>query len=62
MLPLTSQECNSLWNMVPSPNAGVSDNFLNAMAVVSSNDTWAVGYYTGTGRYLTLTEHWDGTK
>ena len=30
------------------------------MAAIGPNDVWAVGSYTGTGRYLTLTEHWDG--
>ena len=32
------------------------------MAAISPSDIWAVGSYTGTGRYLTLTQHWDGTQ
>jgi hypothetical protein len=58
----TSAPCNSLWNVVPSPNVGTGDNFLMAIDVLTPDDAWAVGYYTGTGRYLTLTEHWDGTQ
>ncbi len=46
--------------MVPSPNAGTSDD-LHGVATVSSSDVWAVGsYYNGTAGQ-TLAEHWDGT-
>jgi hypothetical protein len=58
----TAAACNSLWNIVPSPNVGTADNYLMAIDTLSPDDAWAVGYYTGTGRYLTLTEHWNGTQ
>jgi len=51
------------WQVVPSPNASVYSNFLNAVDAVSSTDAWAVGvYYTSasTGE-STLALHWNGT-
>ena len=49
----------SAWSVVPSPNPGFWGNNLYAV-VGSSNDVWAVGYYSnGFGRTLTL--HWDGS-
>jgi hypothetical protein len=53
------------WGVVPSPNRGTLQNELAGLAVVSSNDIWAVGRYnsgrppTVTGRN-TLALHWDG--
>ncbi|MEO5953598.1 MAG: hypothetical protein ABIQ44_14120, partial [Chloroflexia bacterium] len=41
---------------------GAGDNYLTAIDAISDNDVWSVGYYTGTGRELTLTQHWDGTQ
>src|SRR5260370_10248424 len=55
--PASSQ---SSWNIVPSPNGGVS-NVLASITVVSTNDVWAVGTYTlSSGVVQTLTEHWNG--
>jgi hypothetical protein len=48
--------------IVPSPNLGTRDNFLNGVSVVSTTDAWAVGYYYATETYPfdTLVLHWDG--
>jgi hypothetical protein len=41
----------------------VTNRLLTALAVVSTNDIWAVGYsFTSNGAPQTLTEHWNGTK
>src|SRR5437764_621866 len=54
----TTDPCDPVWSVVSSPNVGTSSNVLNGVAVVSANDVWAVGYYSGG----TLIEHWDGTS
>jgi hypothetical protein len=58
---------NGTWKIVSSPNVGTGTygNQLNAVAVASANDVWAVGFSphpSGTPQYIrqTLTEHWDG--
>ena len=48
------------WSVVPSPNVGTLGNSLNAVAVVSATDAWAVGSTSGAGQ--TLTEHWNGAS
>lgn len=56
------------WTLFPTPNAGSQTSLVGADAL-SSNDVWAVGYYTSdedanelnTGFYKTLVQHWDGT-
>jgi hypothetical protein len=53
--------CNPTWNVVPSQNVGPNDNTLSAIAAIAPDDVWAVGYYSDTGRYKTLTQHWDGS-
>ncbi|HYP38726.1 MAG TPA: S-layer homology domain-containing protein, partial [Chloroflexia bacterium] len=58
--PLPDASCHLDWQVVPSPNAGSQHNYLTAIDALSPNDVWAVGYYTGTGRYHPLTQHWDG--
>ena len=57
------------WKIVSSPNvgAGTYGNQLNAVAVVSANDVWAVGFSphpSGTPLYIrrTLIEHWNGSN
>ena len=51
----------SLWSVIPSPNGGTNaDNSLNGVAVLSSDDIWAVGTYGPESD--TLTEHWNGTQ
>jgi hypothetical protein len=54
------------WGQVPSPNRGSKENELAGLAVVASDDIWAVGRYnsgrppTATGRD-TLALHWNGS-
>jgi hypothetical protein len=57
------------WKIVSSPNVGTGTygNQLNAVAVVSANDVWAVGFSphpSGTPLYIrqTLIEHWNGNS
>jgi hypothetical protein len=52
------------WSVVPIPNGGTGDNQLNSVAVVSSTDVWAVGFYNSQprGPFQALVEHWDGTQ
>src|SRR5438093_1187666 len=58
---------SAAWGQVPSPNRGTRQNELAGLAVVGSDDIWAVGRYnsgrqpTETGRD-TLALHWDGTR
>ncbi|HET6260904.1 MAG TPA: hypothetical protein VFG99_01540 [Chloroflexia bacterium] len=63
-LPATADgsTCEAAWRVVPSPNQGSGSNYLTAISAVSPSDIWAVGYYTSTGQYRTLTEHWNGTQ
>jgi hypothetical protein len=53
------------WRVVASPNPGVDENILHAVAAISAQDVWAVGEaFTFNGRnekvWRTLIEHWDG--
>src|SRR5215216_1684505 len=57
------------WKIVSSPNVGTGTygNRLNAVAVVSANNVWAVGFSphpSGTPLYIrqTLIEHWNGSN
>jgi hypothetical protein len=47
------------WSVVPSPNGSGIDNDLFGVAMVASNDVWAVG---NNGSLATLTIHWDGAS
>ena len=60
---LIEQWDGTSWNAISSPNIGTYDNILTGVAVVSTNDIWAVGY-SSDAYYLdsTLIEHWDGTS
>jgi len=51
-----------VWELVPSPNAGVNgNNAFNGMASSGPNDIWAVGDYNDSAHSnQTLIEHWDG--
>lgn len=57
-ITLTEHWNGTQWSIVASPNAGTSNNILNAATAVSSNDAWAVGYRAK----QTLIEHWNGNK
>ena len=52
------------WQIIPSPSVGNGSNSLAAVASVSDNDIWAVGWAFNSqlGAYRTLTEHWNGTN
>jgi len=51
------------WTSVPPPNPG-SGNVLNAVAVLSASNVWAVGSYDPVNGDPTtqLVEHWDGSQ
>src|SRR5258706_4887843 len=50
------------WSIIKSPSPGTYDNSLNAVASVSTNDVWAVGYASNSmsGPYNGIIEHWNG--
>lgn len=50
------------WSIVPSPSPGTVFNELRAVAAVSANDAWAVGFCAGWYRRSTLILHWDGAS
>lgn len=51
----------SSWSVVSTPDGGILNN-LNGVAMVASDDVWAVGvfYNLDVQAYQTLVEHWDG--
>lgn len=53
---LTEHWDGTSWNIVPSPNAGIS--FLYGVAAISDSDVWAVG----AGDPGAIIEHWNGTS
>ena len=53
--------CESFY-VVNSPNGGPGANRLDGLAVIASNDVWAVGSYVEEGRAWSLTMHWDGNS
>lgn len=52
------------WSVVSSPNVGTGSNVLNAVAAISTNNIWAVGYSSADANApaQALIEHWDGTQ
>lgn len=50
------------WSIVPSPSPGSVVNELRAVAAVSADDAWAVGFCAGWYRSSTLILHWDGAS
>jgi hypothetical protein len=48
---------------VQTPNVGSGQNYLSGVAVTSSGNAWAVGYYSNPSEThsQTLIEHWKGT-
>jgi hypothetical protein len=58
----TPTPCAMAWTEVPSQNEGGGPNELYAVTMISPGDIWAVGAYMGGGRYVTLTEHWNGAQ
>ncbi|HMD89019.1 MAG TPA: hypothetical protein VKF38_07640 [Anaerolineaceae bacterium] len=63
---LTEHWNGSSWSIISSPSPGTyNGNDLYAVAAVSTNDVWAVGWYQSgqTGQIGgALTLHWDGTS
>jgi Ca2+-binding RTX toxin-like protein len=55
----------SSWGRIPTPNAGApsSNNFLNGVDAVDSDEAWAVGAFENSaGDPRTLIERWNGTS
>ena len=53
------------WSIISSPSPGAyNGNDLAAVAAISSNDVWAVGWYQQSSKsgLQALTMHWDGTS
>ena len=49
------------WNVVPTPNIGLSSS-LSGVTAISANDVWAVGNYQySTDVFRTFTMHWNGS-
>ena len=61
-LTLTEHWNGTSWSLVSSPNVGTSGSGLGAVAVVATNDVWAVGSFTTPSAFETLTEHWNGSS
>ncbi len=57
--PLIEHWNGSQWSIISNPSTG-SNSGLVGVAVVSSNNVWAVGFTQG-GTY-SLIEHWDGSS
>ncbi len=50
------------WTRVASPAPGVGISLLDGVAVTSSSNAWAVGYYLARrNTWKTLVLHWNGT-
>src|SRR6266496_3053776 len=67
--PGPTSAVDGTWKIVTSPNVGTGTygNQLNAVAVVSVNSVWAVGFSpdpSGSPLYIrrTLIEHWNGSS
>lgn len=60
---LSSATSCGKWSVVPSPNASVSPDGLDAVAAVSASNIWAVGSSgSQAGGGQTLIEHWNGAQ
>lgn len=57
-------DCPLAWTVVPGPDLGPTQDYLQGVAVLAADDVWAVGTHdlTMTGPALTLVEHWDGAE
>lgn len=65
--PLAEHWDGTAWSKVKTPNPrrfSTDSNALNAVAVLSANDVWAVGTHFDNGHtsIKPLIEHWDGTR
>lgn len=50
------------WHRVPSPNANVNRNELEAVSASSATDAWAVGSFDDLSTTKPLSLHWDGQR
>jgi hypothetical protein len=53
------------WVVVPSVDPSATANALNAVSARTSNDAWAVGFFTGPNEHdgkIMLTERWNGRQ
>lgn len=58
---------DNCWTIITSPNIGTSNNYLNGVAAVSTNDVWAVGNYYESSAAPQPQEqkeilHWNGVS
>ena len=60
--PTSATRACGAWGTISSPNVGTKTNFLHAVAAISTNDVWAVGFSGNGQSSLTLVEHWNGTR
>ena len=49
------------WTVVATPSVGSFNNVLLAVDAASSDDVWAVGYFSGSSGTRPLVEHWNGS-
>src|SRR5947209_3661709 len=60
--PMTEHWNGTAWSVVQSPSTGTEGSILSGVTAISTNDAWAVGYYTNRiALTRTLVEHWNGT-
>ena len=53
----------SSWSVISNPNPAYTYSLFTSVAVVSSNDVWAVGFsWNSVNFYQTLIEHWNGSN
>jgi len=57
---LAATPCTSGWQVVDSPNPGPISNSLLGLDQGSGGEIWAVGSYSQTGAFHTLTQRWSG--
>ncbi len=61
--PISLHYYNGAWSIMINPGtSGSTNNFLNGVTAISSNDIWAVGYSVFPGYNFTLIEHYDGSQ
>ncbi len=51
----------SAWTIFPIGTIGTGSTYLSSVAVVNTNEVWAVGLYQSNGHDVALALHWNGT-
>lgn len=62
---LTERWDGTKWGVVPSPNVGSNNNFLNGVTAISTHNAWAVGGFINdpmSNMPQALIEHWNGAN